>query len=286
MHSAYLTPPTTPPHTLYHKKMSQPQTPQPTGTLPNFRLPSQPTIVLKAPSEETIARFRQLAPYYWKHPETTNCSIRESTRLPSLQQGTLQAKQKVYKQGATRRFVRNTQGPWLTFSLCSAHLDFPIDVRTQQRVARQRQQQQAHRARGASIVNDPTASRRPSLTPAPPPSSMPGRSGSIAKQASTPRLRAVYSGRDLAGSAARAAILGSDLSTPSSPSAMGDGSFPRRGSLTPSYDPFAAGRNSVVSSPGSDGKLGAGPNMGRRGSVAVIGANGAPVQMRSVRVRS
>lgn len=70
---SYMSPPPTPPHTT--PLNSAP--PTPSAAQSSFRLPAQPTILLKAPSEETIARLRQLAPYYWSHPQTTNCAIRE-----------------------------------------------------------------------------------------------------------------------------------------------------------------------------------------------------------------
>ncbi|KAG8856571.1 hypothetical protein FRB96_006331 [Tulasnella sp. 330] len=247
--------------------MSQPQTPSASTSVPNFRLPSQPTILLKAPSEETVVRLRQLAPYYWSHPQTTNCSIH-----------------------------------------------FPIDVRTQQRIqsyqVRQQRQQAANphaptgRATRSGSINGGSSndgsSRRTSLTPAAAVSGTPGRSPSVSRQGSTARLRAVYSGRDLAGSSARAAILGnSDSPHPTSPSPIGDGSFPRRGSLTPGYDPFSTAKTSIVVTSAAaqpagiaetrreslaGGKLVAGPDMGRRGSVTVVGANGMPAQMKSVRL--
>lgn len=101
MSSAYLTPPTTPPHTITPKRMSQPQTPHPTGSLPTFRLPSQPTIVLKAPGDDTIARFQQLASYYWRHPETTNCSVRKSFFL-RISSCMATCRRKSLKPGCTR----------------------------------------------------------------------------------------------------------------------------------------------------------------------------------------
>ncbi|KAG8922570.1 hypothetical protein FRC03_001579 [Tulasnella sp. 419] len=36
---------------------------------------SRPTILINEPGEDTIARLKQMAPYYWSHPDTTNCAI-------------------------------------------------------------------------------------------------------------------------------------------------------------------------------------------------------------------
>ncbi|KAG9033415.1 hypothetical protein FRB95_014863 [Tulasnella sp. JGI-2019a] len=262
--------------------MSHPQTPSASTSVPNFRLPAQPTILLKAPSDETVVRLRQLAPYYWSHPQTTNCSIRESP----LNFFEFQPSE-----------VGSHQSPFVLLLT----LDFPIDIRTQQRIqsyqVRQRQQQVAsgRTARGSSMAGSSShhgdGGRRGSLTPAVP-GTTPGRSPSVSRQGSSARLRAVYSGRDLNGSAARAAILGNET-IPTSPTPMGDGSFPRRGSLTPGYDPFSTGKTSIVvtssatSPAGSEAKrdsLAPAPNMGRRGSVTVVGANGVPAQMKSVRL--
>ncbi|KAG8938870.1 hypothetical protein FRC04_007397 [Tulasnella sp. 424] len=228
---SYMSPPPTPPQTT--PLNSAPPTPSAAST--SFRLPAQPTILLKAPSEETIARLRQLAPYYWSHPQTTNCAIH-----------------------------------------------FPIDPKQQARIqayqARQRQAAVAahqSRSRAGSVAADhhPGHARRPSLTPptpsstcSPTPTSSPPQS--ISRQSSAHRLRAVHSGSGLAISAARQSILGSGGGTPEPPSLL-ESASKRRGSITPGYDPFSRAGTSFVSQPSSPTPFGLSSPSGRRESVPV-----------------
>lgn len=79
----YMSPPPTPPHNQTSFSASSSAGPSTPGA-PAFRLPQQPTILLKAPSDDTVARLHQLAPYYWSHPQTTNCAIRECFDLAIL----------------------------------------------------------------------------------------------------------------------------------------------------------------------------------------------------------
>ncbi|KAG8893864.1 hypothetical protein FRB99_001671 [Tulasnella sp. 403] len=240
-----MSPPPTPPH---HSA----STPPPSSAVPNFRLPSQPTILLKAPSEETIARLKQLAP-----PLAINLAVGGGWSNDVLFDSALGVLPLCSSPPSTSQF-----------NFHASSKDFPIDPRQQARIqayqARQRQAQAARSRAGSTNPGpsspDPTG-RRPSWTPP---------SQSLSRPSSSHRLRPTLSSNALS---ARTSILGSSSSSGPAPP---DNLASRRGSLTPGYDPFSKAGTSIVVQPATAQSPGL-----RRESAPVQGAQSISVSPSS-----